>query len=168
MTESADRPQEPDAGAAPPPGVPETPPPGTARRTLRLEWMGLCLFVLYALSLMVMTLDRLAGWGWFPTKLERRICAAIDRLDSPEESDRLAARSQIRDSEAFVAIPELVRRLDDASPRLRQEADALLRELTWERLHGALMGYSPDAPSPERRQARQRLRDWWESVESDY
>lgn len=143
-------------------------PPGEAGAARWLKPVGLGLLLLYAFILSVITLDRLFEFGWFPSQLERRVREQIHRLASPDETERQAAKEKLRLMEAFVVIPELIRALNDSSVEQRKAQEEILKELTWNRLHGQLMGYTAEGSTEERRRAQRKLWDWWKTAEEDY
>jgi len=117
--------------------------------------------VVYTIALGVIVADEVLDFGLFPTKLERRARALTQQFDHPDERTRReAAAKLIRDIDAFVAVPELLRVLSSGSPERRALAVDCLRKLT-----KAENGFDPDAPPAERRAAIARWRRWWRENE---
>jgi hypothetical protein len=114
-------------------------------------------FVLYTLALGVAVADDLFRLGLVPTELERQTRGLIDQFDGQEEARRQAAERIVRDTDTFVAIPELIRALDTGSAPRRATAAACLRRITH-----AEHGYDADASLAERRAAVARWRAWWQ------
>jgi hypothetical protein len=67
-----------------------------------------------------------------------------------------------------VLVPSLIRELEAEQEERRVIAARLLSKRTSEYLNGNLMGYSPDASAEQRKQAIQKLWDWWTMVQEDY
>ena len=101
--------------------------------------------------------DEVLDLGLFPTPLEREARELIATFASPDEGARRQAVAKLmRNVEAFVAIPELIRALDSKDLRVRELAADCLRKLA-----RTSQGYDPKAPRPERRAAIARWRKWW-------
>jgi len=142
-------------------GAEGTPPPtrrrgSWARRRLALLTAAL---VLYTVALCIAVGDEVLDLGLFPTRLERQARGFIARFALPDEAERQAALDElIREVDAFVAIPELIRALGARSPATRETAVDGLRRLSKTR-----QDYDPAAPIDQRRAATGRWRLWWKA-----
>jgi len=115
------------------------------------------------IALGVATADELLDLGLFPTRLEREARDLIARFAADEPTRREAAAKLVRDVDAFVAIPELIRALGSREARVRRLAAECLRKLA-----RVEHGYDPDAPAAERRAAIARWRRWWRENEERF
>jgi len=141
----------------------EAPAPAPARRVrpgfLRRHRTRLLLVaaVLYTVALGVAVCDDVFHLGLFPTAFEREARDHIRQFGSDDEAARRAAADKlVGEVDAFVAIPELIRALSDASPTVRALAAECLR-----RLAKADLPFDPNAAPAERRAAIARWRQWW-------
>ncbi len=144
---------------------PEPSKPGGGQWLLKLAGI---VAAIYCLVLAFFTLDQILGWGFYPSRLEKQIRTRINELVSTDQSIRTKAELRLKEGDAFVVIPELIRRLNDPSPDIRREVHKLLEEVTRTRLKGNLFGYDPNAPAEERRNTQVALWKWWDSVEEYY
>jgi len=124
--------------------------------------------LLYGLSLGAITIDEVFSLGWFPTELEKQVRGNINRLDSSDLQERAKVLKALESSPGFVLVPSLIRELEAEQEERRVIAARLLSKRTSEYLNGNLMGYSPDASVEQRKQAIQKLWDWWTMVQEDY
>ncbi len=113
--------------------------------------------VLYTIALGVAVSDDAFHLGIFPTALEREARGHIRQFDSDDEAARRgAAERLVREVDAFVAVPELIRALRSGSPRVRETAIECLRRIT-----KADLAFDPGAPPGDRRAAIATWRRWW-------
>jgi len=127
---------------------------------------GICF--LYGLSLGAITIDEIFRLGWFPTELEKQVQRNINGLASSDQKEREKALKALETSPGFVLVPSLIRELESEQEGRRVSSARLLTNRTREYLNGNLLGYAPDAPPEQRKQAIQKLWDWWTMVKEDY
>ncbi len=113
--------------------------------------------VLYTIALGVAVCDDAFKLGLFPTALEREARGHIRQFSSEDPAARREAADRlVRQVDAFVAVPELLRALGSESPRVRQTAIECLRRIT-----KADVAFDPAAAPAERRAAIAAWRRWW-------
>ena len=114
--------------------------------------------VVYTVALGVAITDDAFHLGIFPTQLELEARGHIARFDSADEAERRQAADQlIREIDAFVAVPELIRVLDSRTMQVRTLAAECLGRIT-----KANLDYDPAASPAGRRAAIARWRQWFQ------
>ena len=149
--------------AASDPTPPEPAPPLPPRRpSLWRRYRAAVLtvvLVVYTLVLAGVIADDVLRLGVFPTRYEQMARDLIERFDAADPAEAQAAVDEfVRDIDAFVAVPQLLRALGSDSERRRALAADALRRIT-----DARHGYEAEAPPPERDAARKRWSLWWKA-----
>lgn len=90
--------------------------------------IGLAVLVIYTLCLGGATADQLFNLGLFPTKLDRMIGQAIDKLGSQDPEARDQAFTEIVQYGDF-AVPQLIKALNQQNP-VQEAAIKALKQIT--------------------------------------